>query len=144
MDQKFNFGGTIGYGDLYLESLLRHLKVFRLQVILFDAAGAVRAHSGQGPGYCYMNGRGPNSCLLDLVTRLLAFLHFLPSVFNSTDFCSSTSCIVLDIELAGINVVKELPYFKNIKVQGYSVRPPKMCNLTKQAFWCPRNLQGIV
>ena len=46
MDQKFKFGGTIGYGDSYLEFLFRHLKVFRLHTILRDAAGAVRAHSG--------------------------------------------------------------------------------------------------
>ena len=71
MDQKFKFGKTIGYGDLYLEFLFRHLKVFRLHAILHDAAGAVRAHSGKEPGYCYMIGRGPNSCLLGHVTGLL-------------------------------------------------------------------------
>ena len=47
-DKKFKFGGTIGYGDSYLESLLRHFKVFRLQAKLHDAAEAVRAHSGKG------------------------------------------------------------------------------------------------
>ena len=47
MDQKFKFGGTIGYGDSYLEFLFRDLKVFRLLAILHDAAGAVRAHSGK-------------------------------------------------------------------------------------------------
>ena len=30
-----------------------HFKVFRLHAILHDAAGAVRVHSGKGPGYCY-------------------------------------------------------------------------------------------
>ena len=64
MDQKFKFGGNIGYGDSYLEFLFRHFKVFRLHAILHDAAGAVRTRSGKGPGYCYMIGRGPNSCLL--------------------------------------------------------------------------------
>ena len=48
MDQKFKFGGTIGYGDSYLEFLFRRFKVFRLHEILDDAAGAVRAHSGKG------------------------------------------------------------------------------------------------
>ena len=71
MDQKFQFGGTIGYGDSYLEFLYRHFKVFRLHTILHDAVGAVRAHSGKGPGYCYMIGRGPTSCLLGRVTGLL-------------------------------------------------------------------------
>ena len=89
MGQKFKFGGTIGYGDSYLEFLFRHFKVFRLPQILHDAAGAVQAHSGKGPGYCYMIGRGPNSCLLGHVTGLLFCLYVkivLPSIFNSVDF----------------------------------------------------------
>ena len=43
--------------------------------MLHDAAGAVRAHSGKGPGYCYMIGRGPNTSLLGEVTVLLFFLY---------------------------------------------------------------------
>ena len=89
MDQKFKFGGTIAYGDSYLEFLVRHFKIFRLHAILHDAAGAVRAHSRKGPVYCYRFGRGPNSCLLGHVTGLLFCLYakiFLPSVFNSIDF----------------------------------------------------------
>ena len=42
MDQKYIFGGTIGYGNSYLELLFRHFKIFRLHAILHDAAGAVR------------------------------------------------------------------------------------------------------
>ena len=69
MDQKFKHGGTIGYENSYLEFLLRHFKIFRLPTKLHDAAEAVRAYSGRGPGYyCYMIGRGPNSCLLCHVT----------------------------------------------------------------------------
>ena len=45
-----------------MEFLFRHFKVFRLHAILHDGAGAERAHSGKGPGYRYMIGRGPNSC----------------------------------------------------------------------------------
>ena len=85
MDQKVKFG----YGDSCLEFLFRHFKVFRLHATLHDAAGAVRAHSGKGPGYCYMIGRGPNSCMLGHVTGLLLCLYvkiFLPSIFNSVDF----------------------------------------------------------
>ena len=88
MDQNFKFGGTIGYGDSYLEFLFRHFKVFRLHGILHDAAGAVRAHSGKGPGYCYMIGRGPNSCSLGHVTVLLFCFYvkiFLPSIIISDD-----------------------------------------------------------
>ena len=89
MDQKFKFGGLIGYGNSYLDSVFRYSKVFRLHAILHDAAGAVRAHSNKGLGYCYMIGRGPNSCLLGHVTGLLFCLCvklFLPSIFNSVDF----------------------------------------------------------
>ena len=56
MGQKLLFGGTIGYGDSYLEFLFRHFKVFRQHGIIHDAARTVRAHSGKGPGYCYMIG----------------------------------------------------------------------------------------
>ena len=64
------------------------LKVFRLHAILHDAAGAVRAHSGKGPGYCNLIGRGPNSCLLGHVSGLLFCLYVLfpPSIFKSVDF----------------------------------------------------------
>ena len=89
MDQKFKFGGTIGYGDSYLDNVFRYSKVFRLHAILHDAAGAVRLQTGKGPGYCYMIGRGPNGCLLGHVTGLLFCLCvkiFLPSIFISIDF----------------------------------------------------------
>ena len=89
MDQKFKFGGLIGYGNSYLDSVFRYSKVFRLQAILHGAAGAVRSHSGKGPGYCYMIGRGPNSCLLGHVTGRLFCLYvllLLPSISNSVDF----------------------------------------------------------
>ena len=88
-DQKFKYDGTIGYVDSYLDFLFRHFKVFRLHTILHDAAGAVRAHSGKKLGYCYMTGRGPNSCLLGHVTGLLFCVcvkTFLPSIFNFVDF----------------------------------------------------------
>ena len=81
MDQKLNFGGTIGYGNSYLEFLFRHFKISRLDAKLHDAAGAVRAHSGKGPGYYCMIGLGPNSCLLGhviglLLRKNLSALHF--------------------------------------------------------------------
>ena len=89
MERKFNFCGLIGYVNSYLDCVFRYSKVFRLHAILHVDAGAVRAHSGKGPGYCYMMGRGPNSCLLGHVTGLLFCLYvklFLPSFFNSVDF----------------------------------------------------------
>ena len=89
MDQKLRFGGLIGCGKSCLDSVFRYSKVFRLHAILHDTAGAVRSHSGKVPGYCYMIGRGPNSCLLGHVTGLLFCLYvelFLPSVVISVDF----------------------------------------------------------
>ena len=89
MDQKFLFGGTIGYGDPYLQFFFRHFKVFRLHAKLDDAAGAVRAQNGKGSGYCYKIGRRPNSRLLGHMTGLLFCLYlklFLRSIFNSIDF----------------------------------------------------------
>ena len=89
MDQKFKFGGLIGYGKSCLDSVFRYSKVFRLHAILHDAAGAVRSHSGKGPGYCYMIERGPTSCLLGHVTGLLFCLYVKnlpPSILNSVDF----------------------------------------------------------
>ena len=41
MDQKFQFGGTTGDRDMYLEFLFCHSKKFRLHAILHDGAGAV-------------------------------------------------------------------------------------------------------
>ena len=89
MDQRIKFGGLIGYGNSCLNSVFRYSKVFRPHAILHDAAGAVRSHSGKGPGHCYMVGREPNSCLLGHVTGLLFCLYvkiFLTSIFNSVDF----------------------------------------------------------
>ena len=82
LDQNFKFGGTIGYGDSYLDSVFRYSKVFRLLAILHDAAGAIRFETGKRPGYCYMIGRSPNCCLLGQVTFILSLrknlstLHF--------------------------------------------------------------------
>ena len=86
MEEKLKFGGTNGYGDSYLEFLARFFNVFRQHATLNDAAEAVRVHSGKEPGYCYMIGRAPKSCLLGHVTGLLFCLYVtisLPSSFNS-------------------------------------------------------------
>ena len=69
MDQKFKFGGLIGYGKSYLNSVFRYSKVFTLHAILHDAAGAVRSHSGKRPGYCYMI-HFIHQRLLNLINRL--------------------------------------------------------------------------
>ena len=73
---------------------------------------------GEELDYCYMVERETIACLLGQVTRLLFCLYvklFLPSNFNSIDCLSSVSCIVLDIELADLNVKKTLGVF----IDGY-------------------------
>ena len=53
-------------------------------------------------------------------------------------------CIVVYIEWADKNVIKDLGVFTDGKVQGYSFRPPKKYKPRKQTFWCARSLHGIV
>ena len=121
VDQNFKSGGTIGYWDQYLEFLFRHFKVFRLHPLLRDAPGTVRAQCGKCPGYCYMDGRGRNSCVLGHVAGLVFCLYvklLLHSISNSVNFWNTMPCKVLDIELAVINVIKNLGIFIDGKFQG--------------------------
>ena len=146
MDQIFKFGGTIGYGNSYLEFVFRHFKRFGPHATLHDAAGAVRAHSGKGLGYCYMIGRGPNSCLLGHVPGLLFCFYvkiFLPSIFISVDFWNSMSLIVLDIELTEKNIYEELGFYIDGSLQGFSFCPPKSFKPNKQTTWNTSHLHGI-
>ena len=146
MDRKVLHGGKIGYGDSYLDSVFRYYKVFRLHEILHDAAGAVRLQNGNGPGYCYMIGRGPNSCLLSHVTGILFCLYVrisLPSIFNSVVFRNNMSLIVLDIELSEKNIIKELGLFFAGSLQGISFCPPKTFKPNKQTTWNISHLHGI-
>ena len=53
-------------------------------------------------------------------------------------------CSVPSFKPAGKNVIKELEVFIGGRVQGYLFRPPKIYKHTKQAFWCTKNLHGIV
>ena len=81
MDQKFIFGGTIGYVGLYLEFLFRHFKVFRLHATLDDAAEAVRAHSGKGHGHKwtrtnFMSAWSSDWTTLSPLRKTLSTLHF--------------------------------------------------------------------
>ena len=146
MDQNFEFGGPIGYGISCLDSLYRYSKVCRLHAILHDAARAVRSHTSKGPGYCYMNGRGPNCSLLDHVTGLLFCLYvkiFLHSIFNLIDFSISMSLIVLDVELTEGNIIKELGLFIDGSLKGFPFCPPKTFKPIKQTTWNKSHLHGI-
>ena len=50
---------------------------------------------------------------------------------------------LIDIELAGIINIKDLGFFNDGNVQGYSLRPAKV-QTQKIEIWCARNLHGIV
>ena len=70
IDQNFPHGGLIGFCNSILDFFLARSKVFRLHAILHDSAGAVKATTNQGPGYCYMLPQFPSSCLLGHITGL--------------------------------------------------------------------------
>ena len=146
MDQKFEFGGLIGYGNSCMDSVFCYSKVFRLHAILYDVGGAVRSHTGKGPGYCYVIGRGPTSCLLGHLSGLLFCLYvklYLPFIFNSVGFWSSMSLIALDMELIEKNLIKELGRFNDGSLQGFSFCPPKTFKPNKQTTWNTSHLHGI-
>ena len=128
MDQKFKFGGNIGYGDSNLDSVFRYSKVFRLHAILHDAAGAFRLQTG----YCYMIGRGPNCFLLGHVTGLFFCFYvkiFLPSIFILFDFSISMSLIVLNKKLSEKNIFKELRLFIDILYKDFHFVRQRILNL---------------
>ena len=96
MDQKFKIGGLIGCGNSCLHSVFRYPKVFRLHALFYDAARAVRSHSVKRPGYCYMIGRGPNSCLLGHLTGLLFCLYVKNSFYLHFQLCRLLKQYVFD------------------------------------------------
>ena len=106
----------------------------------------MRAQSGEGPGYYYMIGQGPNSCLLGHVTGLLFCLYvkiFLPSIFNSVDFWNTMSLFVLDIELTEKDIFKELRLYIDDSLQDFSFCPTKTFKPNKQALWNTSHLHGF-
>ena len=72
MDQKFLFGGLIGYGNSCIDYFFANSKIFRLHAILYDEAGSVKSTTYKGPGYCYVLPRFPSSCFCDHVTGLFS------------------------------------------------------------------------
>ena len=147
IDEKFPFWWNCWLWGLVLGKTFCHAKVVRLHARLHDAAGVVPSHSDKDPEYCYMIGRGLIPCLLCDVTGLLLCLQIkllLPSIFNSVDFWSSMSCIVLDIVFADKNSIMELGFFIDGNVQWCSFCPPTKYRTTEQAFWYTRNLHWLV
>ena len=81
MDQIFKFGGTIVYGDSYLEFFFRHFKILRLHAKLHEAAGAMRAHSVKGPK-AKEEGTAEEDALVPLVTHVNEILQ---SIFSNVE-----------------------------------------------------------
>ena len=127
-----------------MEFSFRRFKIFTLDAILHHAVGPVRAKIGKSPGYCFMIGRGPDSCLLRHVSGLLVCLYVklvVPYIFIFLDFWNNKSCIVLDFELAGKNSIKELEFLLMAKIRILTSSSKKVQS-HKQAFWCTRNMHG--
>ena len=51
---------------------------------------------------------------------------------------------MVDIGREDKNLIRQLGVFNDVNVHGDSFRSPKRYKHTKQAFWCVRNLHGIV
>ena len=150
MNQNYKFGGTVGYGDSYLEFLFRHFNVLSLHAMLHDAAEAVKAQNGKGPGYSYMIGRGSISCLLGHVTGLLFCLYvkiFLPSILNSVHFQNSMSLSVLDIELTERDIIKELGFLLIVLYKDFHFVHQRLVNLINRQLGTQNiysELRGVV
>ena len=85
------------------------------------------------------------ACLVIIMDYYFVFTKkiFLPSIFNSVDFWSSMSCIVLDTELTEKNIIEELGLFIDGSVQGISFCPPKTFKPNKQTTWNTSHLHGV-
>ena len=82
MDQKFPFGGLIGYGNSCMDYFFAKSKIFRLHAILHDSAGSVKSTTKKGPGYRYVAPCLPSSCFLVHVTGL--FFCLFVKIFASS------------------------------------------------------------
>ena len=81
-DQKFAFGGLIGYGNSWMDYFFANSKIFELYAILHDAAGSVKPTTHKGPGYWYVLRRFPSFCFLGHVIGLFFCLYI--KTFAST------------------------------------------------------------
>ena len=79
---------------------------------------------------------------MSIGSRDWTFILSLLEIVSSLHFQFSRF-LVLDIELAEKNVVKELGVFIDGQVSGYSFKPPKNYQPTPQTLWCTKNLHKI-
>ena len=90
MDEKFPFGGLIGYGNSCMDYCFANSKIFRLHAVLRDAAGSVESTTYKGLGYCYVLPRFPSSCILGHVTGMF-FCLYVKSLLHQYMPCSIVS-----------------------------------------------------
>ena len=81
------YGGLIGIENSRLDNYLKVSKVLRLHAILHDAAGFIRGHYGQGPGYSYVIQCPINSCFIGHMSGIMFCLF--QKIFRGNIF----SCI---------------------------------------------------
>ena len=71
MDQKFPFGGLIGYEKSCMDYFFANSKIFRVHAVLNDSTGSVKSTTKRGPGYCYVAPGLPSSNFLGHVTAII-------------------------------------------------------------------------
>ena len=89
IDQKFPFGGLTGYANSCMDYFFANSNVFRLHIVLHDAAGSVKSTTCKGPGYYYVLPSFPSSCFVGHVSGLFFCLYvklFVSSVYALFDF----------------------------------------------------------
>ena len=88
MDQKYPFGGLIGYGNSCMDYFFANSKVFRLHALQHDSAGSVKSTTKRSHGYCYVAPSLPSSCFFGQVTGIFFCLSvkiFASSVYALFD-----------------------------------------------------------
>ena len=93
MDQKYPFGGLIGYESSCMDYFFANSKIFRLHAILHDAAGSVNSTTYKGPGYCYVLPTFPSSCFLGHVTDCSS-VYMLKFLLHQYMHCSIVSFFI--------------------------------------------------
>ena len=119
-----------------------HSKVFRLDAIVHDGAGAVRWNSGkllfhEWTKTKFMFARSREWTTLSRYVKL-----FLSSIFISVDFWSSMFCIVREIDVfEDENDIKEWGVVIDGNVPGYIFSAPKRYKPTKTNYLLYKNFE---
>ena len=145
MDQKFKFGGTIGYGDSYLEFLFRHSKYLDYtqyymmllkqcgHIVVKDLATVIWLDEAK-----FLLAWSCDLTTLLPLRKILSTVHLhLRRLLKQYFF----DCI--SYRAKGENIIKELGFFIDGSLQGFSSCPLKTFEPKKQTTWNTSQLHGI-